>query len=301
MTLISIIIPYHNSAASDRSTMLDELIQSIPDRDDVEIIAVDDRSEVAWTPKLTPKNAELKLLKNRPDWRFAGTARNAGLEAAAGKYVLFADSDDRYDTASLNDLIEHAKDTSDVDVFLFRMGSFLDSGEEGTRHAYLDAHLNIYLETGKNPLRSMVSPCTKLIKRSVITEYELRFGDTKYANDAEFAVSLYLCDPKFKVWDETIYYARQGNQGLTTDPSIENILTRIKVFKRTNLMLRKAGIKETILLVRFRRDLKRHPFRISLELLKSATQGHKVFPNFGEMMHFFNRRVMPKIMGKFQE
>ena len=64
----SLIIPHHGD---DR--LLDRLLKSIPDRDDLETIVIrDDKA------------------------KGAGWARNKGLEHAVGEYVLFADSDDYF-------------------------------------------------------------------------------------------------------------------------------------------------------------------------------------------------------------
>jgi len=291
MAAVSIIIPYHNTKAVDRRSMLDELIASIPDRPDIEILAVDDHSEVEWVPSVDPDSARLHLLRNKADWRFAGTARNTGLEAATGKFVLFADSDDRYITQTLDALIDHATGNDIDDVVFYRIGSFLEGGGSGNRHDYIDRHLDRYLSEGINPLRYIITPSVKMIRRSFIEGHALRFGDSRFANDHTFAISLFVADPVFSMWDETIYLIREGNAGLTTHPGLENVRTRLHVAKSANMILRNACLQETPLVPAFWHGWKRFPLRLSLDFIRSALEGHVLLPPASRIFRHFYRKV----------
>ena len=83
----SIIIPHKNCP-----DLLKRLLDSIPERDDVQIIVVDDNSDEGKKPSIDRKDTEVILLDAERS-KGAGRARNVGLEHAEGKWLLFADAD----------------------------------------------------------------------------------------------------------------------------------------------------------------------------------------------------------------
>ncbi|MDR1711105.1 MAG: glycosyltransferase [Propionibacteriaceae bacterium] len=113
----SIIVPVHNSSAH-----IAPLLDSIPRRDDVEVILVDDRStpeEAAETWALAQSRAfpHLVTLTNvrTPG---PGGARNTALEAARGRWIVFADSDDAFTDQFGPALDRYA--AADTDLVVFR-------------------------------------------------------------------------------------------------------------------------------------------------------------------------------------
>ena len=85
--IISVIIPQKNSLDT-----LGRLLGSIPVDDRIEIIIVDN-SEVPITKSLINNHRDYQLLHSDPS-RFAGGARNVGLAAAKGQWLVFSDADD---------------------------------------------------------------------------------------------------------------------------------------------------------------------------------------------------------------
>ena len=87
----SIIIPHKNIP-----DLLKRCLDSIPRRNDVQIIVVDDNSDPEKVdfsnfPGVGEKCVEVYFTK---EGKGAGFARNVGLKYAIGKWVLFADADD---------------------------------------------------------------------------------------------------------------------------------------------------------------------------------------------------------------
>lgn len=109
--ILSIIIPFYNSGKTLNSCL--QSLQSIFDKDCVEIILVDDGSEdnslrIAKTFKSKHKNTILVHLDSNKGVSFA---RNTGLKIAKGKYILFLDSDDKLLKAdNLLDILNTKKD-----------------------------------------------------------------------------------------------------------------------------------------------------------------------------------------------
>ena len=89
----SIIIPHKNIPY-----LLQRCIDSIPYRDDVQIIVIDDNSDPTIVdfsnfPGCNRPQVEIYFTK---DGRGAGYARNVGLQHVKEKWVLFADADDLF-------------------------------------------------------------------------------------------------------------------------------------------------------------------------------------------------------------
>src|SRR5690554_5139845 len=102
----SIIIPHKN-----RPVLLQKLLRSIPNRDDLETIIVDDNSDSEIVdfhsfPGLTKPNTTIIYDKIGGG---GGYARNLGLKHARGQWIIFADSDDLF-TSNLAHILEEYKD-----------------------------------------------------------------------------------------------------------------------------------------------------------------------------------------------
>ena len=100
---------------------LDESVQSVLAQTfpDFELILVDDCS-----PDLCPQKCDgyanrdprVRVI-HKPENEGLGKARNTGLDAAAGRYVLFMDSDDRITENALEEL-DAAMDTDTSPTFI---------------------------------------------------------------------------------------------------------------------------------------------------------------------------------------
>ena len=110
----SIIIPHKNTPL-----LLRRCLDSIPERDDIEVIIVDDNSmNINWDDwKFNTNVSLLKTYKNKG----AGFARNIGLKRAVGKWILFADSDDFF-SQQFTLLLDGYRD-SDYDIIYFMFTS----------------------------------------------------------------------------------------------------------------------------------------------------------------------------------
>lgn len=89
----SIIIPHYKSIDS-----LAKCIHSIPDREDIQVIIVDDNSgiEKSVFESSCLKNRQNVLVIYEQQNNGAGHARNVGLREAKGNWILFADADDYF-------------------------------------------------------------------------------------------------------------------------------------------------------------------------------------------------------------
>ena len=95
-TLISIIMPMHNSA-----TFVGEAIESVLAQSyrEWELIIVDDEStdaSVSIVEAYAQKDSRIRLFRNPKPIKMPSAPRNMGLSMAKGRYIAFLDSDDMW-------------------------------------------------------------------------------------------------------------------------------------------------------------------------------------------------------------
>ncbi len=98
MPLVSIVIPTFNRAHTIERALRSVMAQSLQD---FEILIVDDASTDSTVDVLAQFNDARIHYFHHDKNRFAGAARNTGMEAATGKYIAFLDSDDAWLPAKL--------------------------------------------------------------------------------------------------------------------------------------------------------------------------------------------------------
>lgn len=123
---VSVIVPFYNLG-----NLIEESILSALDQGplSVEVVAVDDGSSDGsgeLVEKIAKNDYRVKLL--RQENRGLSAARNAGLETANGKYVMFLDGDDLLPKASVPALVR-AMEAQNLDVIFFQALSFNHSSE----------------------------------------------------------------------------------------------------------------------------------------------------------------------------
>lgn len=131
MIKLSVVIPVYN-----QEDLIVRAIESIPKRDDVEIIVVDDGSTDNTSANIFEnlekfnKNIRMVVFKENQG---VANALNSGLELIEGEYYMALGSDDYFYTDRLNDFIDN--DLNDkVDMVYFCLerndGSLIEPNEE---------------------------------------------------------------------------------------------------------------------------------------------------------------------------
>lgn len=137
---ISVIIPVYNVAA-----YIGQCIDSLAKQSfrDVEIICVDDCSTDGTLDILEDyarNDNRVRVIRQECN-QGVSAARNAGLDAAAGSYILFVDSDDYHEDGSLQRLYD-VSEKHELDVVQFELEAFLTSGSPGFINMNPDARVN---------------------------------------------------------------------------------------------------------------------------------------------------------------
>lgn len=217
---VSIIIPHYNSPE-----LLEKLINTIPDLDEIQIIVVDDNStkNIDDYEKLKEKyKSKVAFYTNNTGIQSAGACRNVALQHADGKWLLFSDADD-YFVDGWYEIVRKYIDSDYDAVYFTPMSIFLDTGEPANRHIFHVERIKKYLNnpSRENYLRfaSLTTTCSRLIRRSVFERNNINYSCTRHANDVLCSKKIFCyCEKKFFT-DEVIYCITRSSGSLTTKMS----------------------------------------------------------------------------------
>lgn len=259
--IFSIIIPHYN--LPDK---LDRLLSSIPLREDLEIIVVDDCSSnqldlLEIVKEKYPRVSFYSTTQNGG----GGKARNLGIRKAKGKYIIFADADDFF-LSSLNDFLNEYT-SEEVDLVFFNALS-LDEG------SYLPAQRNLFLthhfsesERKKDPnglyFRYLFGePWCKLIRKELIIENNIRFDEISIHNDTTFS---YLIGYHAKniIFDPiTVYCIINRPNSVSKQLDSSKIELRLKTFAKKNKFFKDKNIPvfDPLILQPFTASVKKRKF-----------------------------------------
>lgn len=185
----SIIIPHKNIP-----DLLQRCLDSIPVREDIQVIVIDDNSSLDIVdfehfPMWKGLHYEYYLTK---EGKGAGYARNVGLSKAKGDWILFADSDDFFSPGIENILNSIICKREDVIYFCHRSVMSDNPSALTSRCEELNQFIIEYLDNRneKNLRYHFDSPWCKIIRRSLIANYKIKFHETRWANDAYFSAQV---------------------------------------------------------------------------------------------------------------
>lgn len=206
---LSVIIPVYNVEKYLRRCIESVLL---PGGADYEIIIVNDGSTDS-SPAIAREYAEkypaLIRLISTPNGGL-GHARNTGLDAASGDYVLFLDSDDRLSPGALDKLLTIIDGSFDICIF-DHVSVTEDDKVLKVNHG-CDREGEFSLAEYPELLFQPPNACVKLFRRSLFRS-DIRFPDRQWFEDLSTIPKLYLRAACIryvpKVWYE--YLMRAGS------------------------------------------------------------------------------------------
>lgn len=238
----TIIIPHKNSAE-----LLEYCLSTIPVRDDVQVIVVDDNSDPEKVdfnhfPQWKGKNYEYYLTK---EGKGAGYARNVGLEHAKGKWLLFVDADD-FLLPTINDIFDECVN-SDAEVIYFRPQAVMLEDRQSPSNradAYNDLIDEYFATNQENSIRTgFYVPWSKFVRESLIKKRNICFAEIQYSNDLEFSAAVGSYASLIEVRDTSYYVVTKSNNSLTSKMMSKpnEILIRSAAFIRSQKVIFDCG------------------------------------------------------------
>lgn len=262
----SIIIPHKDSPC-----LLKRLLDSIPQRENIEIIIVDNSEKPLQAHDIDCEH-KYKLLWANPS-RYAGGARNEGLSVAIGKWVIFADADDYFTTQAFNsfELFKH----SNADIVYFNCEAvYPETGERSNR---ADDYRNIIAgynsgNINKEYIRyNWPVPWSKMIKKTLIQDHNILFDEVIAANDAYFSLMAGFYANDIDVCNDSVYVVTVVKGSLSKRRDYSVIKSRFLVSLRSNEFLRNN-------------DLKKYQHSVMYLYLYSLKLGIGVFYEFSRLL-----------------
>lgn len=212
---LSIIVPIYNVALYLRKCVDSLLAQDISN---YEIILVDDGStddsstiadEILNDFRFSPLASRLEMRVIHQENAGLSAARNMGIDAAQGDYILFVDSDDYLQPNTLGTLLEQAE-RDNLDVLRFRYQNVKESGEVFIPHEGMKGDYNDYSNIPTDGLSFLTDrvgiQCYAwqfIVKRSIVIQ-EL-FTPGIYFEDTDWTPRMFLRAERVASTDLIVY------------------------------------------------------------------------------------------------
>lgn len=220
-------------------------LNSIPERDDLQIIIVDDNSDSSIVnfenfPGHARQSCQVIFDKSGLG---AGHARNVGLQQAKGRWLVFADCDDFFDKALFNEQLDAFKE-SESDLVFFKI-NYLNS--ETLVPANFEHKVNSVFDIAKKENNCDYirfrrnAPWAKFVRRSLVKDNQITFQETRWSNDAWFSTQVALLAKNIQYVDSRIYNYTYRENSLIKATSIEALLCRLDVALQCEGLLIKKG------------------------------------------------------------
>nr|WP_315147219.1 glycosyltransferase family 2 protein [uncultured Flavobacterium sp.] len=238
----TIIVPHKNSFDS-----LLKLLESIPVREDFEVIIVDDNSNTVEIEKIKNHsfNNNVNLLFNSKS-EGPGKARNLALNHTSGKWILFADADDFF--SEKMELLLDKYFEAEEDIIYFGTSSiYNDTGEPAYRHIrYLKLVVD-YLKSQVNEdaLRYYFTPpWSKMIRSELILNNNIRFDEILVSEDVLFSLKSAFHAKTINATAEVLYFVTVSSGSLTNSFSKNHFDAKFRAALRANDFLASINKKQ---------------------------------------------------------
>lgn len=224
---ISVIIPVYNAEKYIRET-LDSIIKQ--SYENWEIILVENGSEDK-SPDIIreyeEKYTEIHMIKS--PGKGPGPARNVGLEAAQGEYIVFVDSDDYIPDEDVFYQYISITESINADIVVSNYARlWKDKILPATKHqsfALCSPSSEEFRFQGFFSVGTLSYAWGKLYRREFLRNHQIYFADLSYAEDKLFNMQCYICDAKYAFLEDIGYIYRKNDMSVSWQyrpDSVEN-------------------------------------------------------------------------------
>lgn len=210
----SFIIPHRNSPE-----LLNRCLNSIPKREDIEIIVVDDNSDEDKKPSVCRNDVQSIFIDSEHS-KGAGRARNVGMEKAKGKWLLFADCDDFYEKDFICELDKYID--SDYDLIIFDAFLNYDIATEKCQKNHYELYIRNYLAHPQNDrcLKQLKhgnnATWMRMYSHDFIKKIGVKYDEVPACNDGWFVQYAGVHARKIAAIPKKLYYYVQNQGSITT-------------------------------------------------------------------------------------
>lgn len=276
---VSVIMPVYNAMPFLKKSLDDVLGQTMRQ---IELICVDDGStddSLATLRAYAARDARVRVMTQQN--RFAGVARNLGIEHASGDYLMFLDADDLF-APQLIERLYTACEQNDTQMALCRYDIF-----DTTRETYAK---NNPLPRALFPKTAVFSPreyadylfqfvtpvpWAKIFRRDLITDGGIRFEARRNSNDLYFAFCNAAIAHSISFVDEVLVHLRRGHTGNIQSQNHKNPYECSGALRAVRQELEQRGLYEV-----FRRSFVNSVVMQSQYVLKQLPGNPEVYAAF---------------------
>lgn len=213
---VSVIIPLYNAEST-----IEQAIKSISLSINYEIICVDDGSTDASKSKIKLLESNFPIKYFYQNNSGAASARNKGLSAATGEYIIFLDADDIYVEGAIEKMYWIAKKKK-VDIVLGNVAH-----KKNQKITKINTYSELFstnkvttLEESPEILQS-IGPAAKLYTKEIIN-YNFFDEKVKFCEEHSFNCNIYIY-ANFYIMKEIVYIYNKDNINSTVSQSQSNI------------------------------------------------------------------------------
>ena len=256
MATVSIIVPVYNA-----EKYLNKCIERLTSQsfDDFELILVNDGSKDRSgeiCDEYAKNDSRIRVIHKENGG--VSSARNAGLDAAQGRYIMFCDSDDFIEPDFCAPLVELSQGDENCLVFA-GISTINDKGitrpvlcedyPEGAKEVFTKQQFcDLYVKWNlKKTFTLMHMPYNKLFSRKVIEENNIRYDtNIHYNEDLIFNLEYLDVVDCVKLYNSPVYNYYVDAPGSLCKKYFPNLLDmlKVKMSKLKSIILDKAADKE---------------------------------------------------------
>lgn len=251
---VSIVIPIYNVEPYLEECLASAIGQTLKE---IEVICVNDGStdnSMDIVRKYAKNDSRICIVEKENGG--LSSARNAGMDAAKGEYILFLDSDDWILPETLEEIYEIAV-KNDLDNVYFNAAVFYDSDiiketESGYSNYYKRKGIyeGVYTgaELGEKIMRNgdfRPSACLQMPKREMLQKYHLHFYEGIIHEDNLFTIQSMILEDKVMFIDKDYYRRRMRSDSIvTTRKGVRNAIGYFTCMRETGIFIQDKELRE---------------------------------------------------------
>lgn len=311
---VSVIMPVYNSQAYLRETLDSILAQSLKE---FELICVDDGStddSLQILKEYQKKDDRIQVMHQQN--QFAGAARNRGIEAATGEFLVFWDSDDIFEKTALEEMYQQCvKDEADICIcgaseFEKDLTKRISS-DTYLKERYLPEKVPFYHEDIDEYIFYFSTNVSwnKMLRKDLILEHQIRYQGYRHGEDTMFVMAALFFAGKFTLVKKPLVNYRVYNSNSLTGKMHERPLDVLHSYEDTYELLSKQEGFHRVEKSFFNKfiagminDLKHHATMTSYEAIFEEYRKKVIEWNLpDDRAYYLNETMYHRVVGLLQD